>query len=408
MAGVFRRKTVVVNDGPKQGAKSMKKILLRNSWQIVNIGDIAHPLGFLNLAKQFLPDCEVWLWPCVIDQAVRKLLLRNFPELRLVESESAVREAFGQCDLFISGSGAGMDAGGILAWRKQTRKPYGFFGVSADGTWTEKRKDIYSGAAFIFCRDSLSEQFLKRQDLACPMIGFAPDSTFGMKLLKTPAADRYLKENGLVPEGFVCVIPRLRFTPSRYDDRGFYYDDPAREEASLSRIEDDMAKLREVIAHIVTRYDLKVLICPETDYQVPMGRRYLYDRLSPALREKVVLKRAFWLTDEAESVYAQAKLLISMEMHSPIMFIGEHRPAILLRQAEDTWKGQMWRDIGLQDWILELNVSDASLICRRADGILQDYPASLEQAALAGARAVAFDRKGMEYITRSLKKEISK
>ena len=120
------------------------------------------------------------------------------------------------------------------------------------------------------------------------------------------------------------------------------------------------------------------------------------------------MKHEFWLTDEAESVYAQAKLLISMEMHSPIIFINEHRPAILLRQAEDTWKGQMWRDIGLQDWILELNVSDAPLICLRADQILQDYPAAMEQASLASERAIAFDRKGMKYITRLLKKEISK
>ncbi len=77
----------------------MKKILLRNSWQINNIGDIAHPLGFLNLAKKFLPEHEVWLWPCVIDREVRKLLLRNFPELRLVESPNGIREAFAECDL---------------------------------------------------------------------------------------------------------------------------------------------------------------------------------------------------------------------------------------------------------------------------------------------------------------------
>ena len=36
----------------------MKKILLRNSWQVNNIGDIAHPLGFLKLAKQFLPEYD--------------------------------------------------------------------------------------------------------------------------------------------------------------------------------------------------------------------------------------------------------------------------------------------------------------------------------------------------------------
>lgn len=218
----------------------MKKILLRNSWQINNIGDIAHPLGFLNLAKKFLPGYEVWLWPCMLNPSVRELILRNFPTLHLVEGEAAKQEAFAECDLLVSGSGAGMDAGGILDWREKTHKPYGLFGVSADGTWTEKRKDIYSGAAFIFCRDSLSEHFLKRQDLACPMIAFAPDSTFGLKLLKDPAADQYMKENGLESEKFVCVIPRLRFTPAGFDDNGFYYQDPGREMPSKAKIEQDM------------------------------------------------------------------------------------------------------------------------------------------------------------------------
>ncbi len=381
----------------------MKKILLRNSWQVNNIGDIAHPLGFLKLAKQFLPEYEIWLWPCIISPAVREMILRNFPGLHLVENEEALQEAFVECDLLINGSSAGMEAAGILDWKEKTGKPYGLFGVSADGLWTEKRKKILSGAAFVFCRDSLSQYFLRQQKLECPMIGFTPDSTFGMKLLKNPAADLYMKENGLEPEKFVCVVPRLRFTPSGFDEQDFYYKDPNREIPSREKIEQDMEKLREVIAHIVRNYDLKVLICPETDYQVPMGRRYLYERLPEDIRKKVVLKREFWLTDEAESVYSQAKLLLSMEMHSPIIFIDEHRPAVLLRQAEDTWKGQMWRDIGLQDWILELNVSDAACIAACTDKILQDYPAALQQAEAASKRAIEFERKSMAYIAELLK-----
>ena len=87
-----------------------------------------------------------------------------------------------------------------------------------------------------------------------------------------------------------------------------------------------------------------------------------------------------------------------MEMHSPIIFIAEHKPAILLRQAEDTWKGQMWRDIGLQDWILELNITDPPLINSHVDKILQNYPAALEQAAAASKRAIGSDRKAMDII----------
>ena len=382
----------------------MKNILLRGSWQTKNIGDIAHTPGFLQLAEMFMPDCRVWLWPCQIDLGVREMLLQNFPALRIVESDSEINEAFAQCDLLINGSGPGMDINGIRFWKERTNKPYGLFGVSADGLWSSDKKEIFSEAAFVFCRDSLSEYFLKQQNLECQVLGFAADSTFGLKLAADSSADQFLLDNGLEDDKFVCVIPRLRRTPASFDDEHFYYKNPAFEKSSMDNIESDMAKMREVIAHIVENYDLKVLICPEMTYQVPMGRRYLYERLPEQIKKKVVLKREYWITSEAESVYSRAKALVSMEMHSPIIFINKHKPALLLRQAEDTWKGQMWRDIGLQDWILELNVTEVAEINACVDKILQDYPGALQKAAAASERAIGLDRNAMEQICSVLEK----
>ena len=39
------------------------RILLRGSWQSVNIGDIGHTPGALNLIERHLPDAELTLWP---------------------------------------------------------------------------------------------------------------------------------------------------------------------------------------------------------------------------------------------------------------------------------------------------------------------------------------------------------
>ena len=381
----------------------MKKILLRGSWQTKNIGDIAHTPGFLNLAAEFLPEYEIVLWPCQINLGVREMLLENFPKLRIVESDSDVQNAFAECDLLINGSGPCISTGGITLWKEQTNKPYGFFGISADGLWTEQKRNILSEASFIFCRDTLSEYFLKQQNLACPVIAFGPDATFGLRLKKDNSADRFLRENNLSDGEFVCVIPRLRYTPSAFDEEHFSFSTPEREAASMGNIESDMAKMREVICHIVEHWNLKVLICPEMTYQVPMGRRYLYERLPESVREKVVLKKEYWITSEAENTYSHAKLLVSMEMHSPIIFIAEHKPALLLRQAEDTFKGQMWRDICLPDWILELNVSGAELINRQVDRILNNYPAAVEQASAASRLAIDSDRKAMEQIRTILK-----
>ena len=43
-------------------ASRPKRILLRSSWQTVNIGDIGHTPGMLALLEKYLPEVEVRLW----------------------------------------------------------------------------------------------------------------------------------------------------------------------------------------------------------------------------------------------------------------------------------------------------------------------------------------------------------
>ena len=103
-------------------------------------------------------------------------------------------------------------------------------------------------------------------------------------------------------------------TPADFDEEHFYYKDPKRQNPREEHLESDMEKMRKVITGIVDKTDLKVLICPEMTYQVPMGRRYLYEPLPEKIKERVVLKREYWITDEAQTVYAAAHSLVSMEI----------------------------------------------------------------------------------------------
>ena len=375
----------------QQGAffmKTVKNILLRGSWQTKNIGDIAHTPGFLSLAQQVIPEKKIWLWPCQIDRGVREMLLANFPALSIVESEEALKEAFEKCDLLVNGSGPGVDLDAMERWAQRTHKPYGFFGISADGLWSERKKEIFSNASFIFCRDTLSVHFLKAQQLKCSLIDFGPDASYYLDLATGNTASDFLQANALEKEKFICVIPRLRWTPVSFDDEGFYYKDPVKEKVSFDHIEEDMEKMRQIIISIVRNTSCKVLICPEMTYQVPLGKRYLYERLPEDVKAKCVLKKEYWITDEALQIYAAAHSLVSMEMHSPIMFTALGKPAVLLRQAEDTWKGQMWRDTGLQSWIFELNVSNASEVSECIRKIISDYPSACTKAENARKKAV--------------------
>ena len=367
----------------------MKRIVLRCSWQTKNIGDIAHTPGFLCLAQKYLPDVEICLWYAQIDRGVREMLQKNFPSLRFLDSEEEIIEALRSCDLFIHGSCPLVNAWSIQYFRKYSSKPYGFYGISADGFWSDEKKEVLENAAFIFCRDTISEHFLNQQSLKCSRIAFTPDSTFALRLEPESNAERFMLENGLEEGKFVCMIPRLRFTPADFDEDHFYYKDEKRERPTMLHLEEDMEKMRSLICSVVEKSDLKVLICPEMTYQVPLGRRYLYERLPEKIREKVVLKREYWITDEAQSIYSKAHSLVSMEMHSPIIFVTQGKPAILLRQAEDTVKGQMWRDVGLQKWIFELNVTSPEEVEKTLFEIIEDYPAAVK--TMEKARSYAWD-----------------
>ena len=85
-----------------------RKILLRSSWQTVNIGDIAHTPGMLRLLEQHRPDCEVTLWPNAISSEVQAILRKRFPQLKIVMDEAGQAAALDACDFFLHGSGPGL------------------------------------------------------------------------------------------------------------------------------------------------------------------------------------------------------------------------------------------------------------------------------------------------------------
>ncbi len=108
------------------------KILLRSSWQTVNIGDIAHTPGVLRILRQHLPEAQVTLWPSNVDNGVDELLLGEFPGLRIAKKGSEkLKEAFAECDFLLHGSGASIVAeNDLVRWREETGKPYGIYGIT--------------------------------------------------------------------------------------------------------------------------------------------------------------------------------------------------------------------------------------------------------------------------------------
>ena len=104
----------------------------------------------------------------------------------------------------------------------------------------------------------------------------------------------------------------------------------------------------------------------------------------------MVWREKFWLTDEALSTYVRSAGLFGSEMHSPIMAVGNGVPAIVCRFKEQTSKGFMWRDIGLGDWLFDL---DQPADHERIVPAVLDMATNREAALARVAKAKAFVEK---------------
>lgn len=335
------------------------KIILRSSWQTVNIGDIGHTPGVLRLLEQYLPEAQVQLWPSKVDNGVEPMLRRRFPKVELLTDRNAQTEAMTKADFMLHGSGPSLVAQRDLArWRRETKKPYGVYGITI-GKIDDATREVLDDARFVFFRDSHSLALAKREGVKCPVMEFGPDGAFAVDLRNDAAAESFLAANGLERGKFLCCIPRLRYTPywlihhRQMDDEG--RKKHAHNEAMK---EHDMAPLREAIAAVVKQTPHKVLLCPEDQSQMAVGKELVYDHLPADVKAKVVWREKYWLTDEAISTYVRSAGLFGLEMHSPIMCIGNGVPALVGRFEEQTSKGFMWSDIGLADWLFDFDKPD--------------------------------------------------
>ncbi|MEM9674125.1 MAG: polysaccharide pyruvyl transferase family protein [Bacteroidota bacterium] len=349
------------------GSSQPKRILVRSSWQTVNIGDIAHTPGLLRIIETYLPDVEVYLWASKLDNGVDRILATSFPKLKIIEGEKALQQAFKTCDFLLHGSGASLVAErDVVRWYQETGKPYGFYGITFPPQKSHKTNPepadvlaksvgVLSKADFVFFRDSKSLAFAKELGCTCPVMQFGPDAAFACDLRDDDLALSFLSEHGLEAGKYLCCIPRLRYTafwgiPSMNGTK-----DEIKHARNEEMKEHDHAPLREAIVKIVQQTDLKVLICPEDQTQMQVGKEMLYDKLPDEVRTRVVWRPDYWLTGEAISTYVRSVGLFGNEMHSPIFCVGHGVPAIVCRWAEQTTKGYMWEDIGLGDWLFDLD-----------------------------------------------------
>lgn len=355
------------------------QILLRSSWQIVNIGDIAHTPGVLALLEKHIPEADVKLWASKdLSDEVAAMEHKRFPKLKIVKgtidstgkpSSDELAEALATTDFLLHGSGPSLVAEkDVAAFHQHFAKPFGIYGITYGGSGEATRK-LVSQAKFAYFRDTVSLARAKSDGITAPIMEFGPDGAFAVDLADDAKAAEFVKTSGLTPGKFVCCIPRNRWTPYwRIHNRELTAEQQERLKYNDKMAEQDHAVLREAIIKLVKSSEMNVLLCPEDKSQMLIGKEHVYDKLPDDVRQRVVWRESFWLTDEALSVYKMSAGLFGLEMHSPIMCIGNGIPAIVGRFAEQTSKGFMWRDIGLEDWLFDFDVAEDR--ARYADAVV--------------------------------------
>ncbi len=393
----------------------MKKILLCTGIQYANIGDVGHVTGILTLLRQHLPDLKVTLCTTIDVESYHDLLRRNWPELRIVHTERPkpgagvqslprdVRDAAQNADFIISGHSMGRITRCLT---DAYQRPYGFVGVAVDKPPSGQDLEHVDNASFFFPRDTASLANLKRAGARCPVMRFAPDATFGADGVNAEAAAAFLKDIGLAGKPFLCVVPRLRVTPYyRIEPRLRANPEPwpdqrIREVEALNKAhqEEDHAKVRTVMTNWVRSTGNPVLCCPEMIHNIDLFDELLLDALPPDVRPQVYKRESFWLPDEAAAVYQRAFAVLSLECHSPILAAVQGTPACYLRQPEDGIKGQMWHDLGLSDWVFEIEQSTGSQLSERLLAIYADPTAAQEGLRRARQRIRVLQAEQMRLI----------
>ena len=315
-------------------------------------------------------------------------------ELEREDPEAA--RAFSEAGFLLYPSGTTLNfgrAGKRVFWTKRYwmpllmahafKIPYGIAGQSFDAlNWPSDLvyRPLFRDARFVYCRDTDSLAYLRQRDLLNANSGFRPDSTFFFDGRDEAWADAFLQSHGLESGSFMSVV--ARFAETHGPIAGVL---AKREQGHLD-------KYRQLIEGWIEKTGMSVLICPEARGEIPHMQKKLYGILSSGARVKCVCMDSFWTPEQACSVYQRSRIVVG-HMHTMIFALAVGTPVLHIPYAEAGRKAWMIRDIGLGDWLLDIDDTPAETILESAMAIHQKHDAARKRVRQAKRE---IERLGLE------------
>ena len=378
-----------------------KTLVLQSGWDTINIGDIGHTPGTLRVLEQHLPEARVVVWLMKTEERISAMLKARFPKVEFLqgsltkggENDRRLQEAVKGCALFIRNSGMGQDLS-YMQFCRQHGVRYGLFGQSffptmVQGAGAAERIALLDHAAFIYTRETKTLRILKEGGVKTPVLEFGPDGCFGIDVRDDARGLATMAKLGLEEKKFITVM--IRTNTPKYPG----VDDPRPEKLNPlhptpQQVADDerrAAKYRELVTRWVQKTGHKVLIAPETIKEMGHNKRLIHDPLPPEIQRQVVNLESFWNADEAASIFARAHTVVCHEPHSPIIALANGTPIIHTYSEFHSPKCWMFQDIGLPEWLLEMDETPIDQLTETLFAIDADY---------AGAQAKV--KKAMAFV----------
>ncbi len=367
-----------------------KNILLRDfrtvkNGQVINfnIGTAAHAPATLAVLKKYLPqETKITVWAdAPLSAELAAMMSRRFPDVKIVHGDlqknpsQELLDAVDNADLFLVSSGstiAGSVQKSMKDFKLRTGKNAGAYAIGC----TPGLIPLIDKLDFGWFRDPVAAEIAEKS--SCPVKGWAPDAVFDFDAVDEENAGIFLKKHGLERNRFICCIPGQRYTPRwKFFNQA---ENPQKTAVNAEFEEHDNAPLREIIKIAVSEYNLKVLICPEQVSEIALIRPRIFDKLPADIQKLCVVMDSMWSPDTALGVYMQSRGVFGVEIHSQVMAIGKNVPGLLLYPPEFGSKGQMWKSIGVPEWLIYTDSPDyASRAVATAREILSDPEKTAEK-----------------------------
>lgn len=211
---------------------------------------------------------------------------------------------------------------------------------------------LFADAAFVYCRDTDSLNYLLQKKFTFKKIDFRPDTTVYFDGGDEKWKEAFFRENALEEGKFMTVALRISAPKPKYHD-------PTGGSVTPERCRHQMEQMKYLIEEYIKKTGHKVLIAHETRDTLEDARTHLYNILSDEAKSATVYLDRFWTPEQALSVYRGSSLLVSVEMHSIIMAIGNQVPFIHVPYVECGRKRQMVRDMELSEFLIDLDDMDS-------------------------------------------------